>query len=91
VGRSFCSRRRRAPSFVVPIERPRCRVDADSLARHPGHDERNASSMRWHPPGMSRAWQDSLRQHPVVNSETVAALHLKFMWLIGLVGQRRAR
>jgi len=37
------------------VRHPRRRVDADPLARHAGHNQRDTSPVRWRPPGVSRA------------------------------------
>ena len=39
-------------SFVAPLEHPRRRVEADSLARHARHNERDAPPVRRCPAGM---------------------------------------
>jgi hypothetical protein len=38
--------RRSQASILAALEHPRRRVDADSLARHPRHDYRDAPPMR---------------------------------------------
>ncbi len=42
-----------AVSIVAPLEHSRRRVDADSLARHPRHRERDAPPVRGRPAGVS--------------------------------------
>ena len=38
---------------VAPLEHPRCRVEAQSFARHARHDQRDAPPVRRRPAGVS--------------------------------------
>jgi hypothetical protein len=54
-GKAAESPQRPIISFVAPLEHPRRRVEADSLARHARHNERDSPPVLLGPGGVSRA------------------------------------